>query len=79
MRDRRVRSPAKVLVGASCICSCIRTLLLSASPLRDQSRETRSWLPVRSAEVVEVVALEQMVYGPGVVLVDDPIGDELPE
>ena len=36
-------------------------------------------LPSRSAEVVEVVAPEQVVHGPGVVLVDDPIGDELPE
>ena len=36
-------------------------------------------LPGRTAEVVEVVALEQAVYGPGIVLVDDPVGDELPE
>ena len=77
--DHRVTDPTKALVGASCLCSCIRTLLLSASPLGDQSRETRPWLPGRSAEVVEVVALEQAVYGPGIVLVDDPVGDELPE
>ncbi len=33
----------------------------------------------RSAEVVEVVALEQVVHGPCIVLVSDPVGDELPE
>ena len=69
----------KGLVGRSCICSCIRTRLLNFGRLDDQFRETRPCLPGRSAKVVEVVALEQMVYGPGVLLVDDPIGDELPE
>ena len=77
--DRRVTDPTNVLASRSLICSCIRTRLLSFGGLGDQSRETRPCLPGRSAEVVEVVALEQVVHGPGIVLVDDPVGDELPE
>lgn len=69
----------KALVGASCLCSCIRTRLLNFGRLGNQSRETRPWLPVRSAEVVEVVALEQVVHDSRVVLVYNPVGDELPE
>ena len=78
-RDRRVPDPTKALVGRPCLCSCIRTRLLNFGRLGDHSRETRPCLPGRSAEVVEVVALEQVVHGPGIVLVDDPVGDELPE
>jgi len=77
--DNGVTDPTKALVEASCLCSCIRTRLLNFGRLGDQSRETRPRLPGRSTEVVEVVALEQVVHGPGVVLVDDPVGDELPE
>lgn len=83
-RGRQTRISAerrnkKTLVGRSCICSCMRTRLLSPGRRGERSRETQPCLPGRSTEVVEVVALEQMVNRPDVVLVDDPVGNELPE
>ena len=52
--DRRVRAPAKVLAGRSCICSCIRTRLLSSGRRGDRSRETLPWLLRREREPLTV-------------------------